>query len=324
MNPRNLFALTENQKQLYPIQPDEFPGYNWHEETEEYELPPYVEKSSLRFWYNTQCADFSTHWHNAQEIIVPLEEGYEVTVRGTSYQLEPGDIFLIPSGELHSLKAPPTGARFIFLFELDLLCRLGDFSHIRSFLTKPVHITADFCPSIYEKAISLIMQSAGYYWGSSTVKQLHIFSCLMEFYACYTDFCTKKDSFTLPSTVVSMQKDTLQRLNAVLKYMEQHYSEKITLEDAAHMVHLSKFYFTRVFKQYTGQTFYDYLNIIRIQAAVQLLKDTDTPMSRISTACGYASVSSFNRSFRKIKSCTPSEFRNFYGHGMGMKCNIIP
>ncbi|WP_455620242.1 AraC family transcriptional regulator [Eisenbergiella sp.] len=316
MNPRNLFALTSIQCQKYQVQPDDFPGYNWFETFDEYESPPYIEQSTLRFWYNNQDANFTTHWHNAVELIVPLEEGYSVTVKSETYHLEPGDIFLIPPGELHSLAAPPSGARFIFLFELNFIGQLDDFSLTRSFFTKPLHITYISHASIYEKEISLIMETAAYYWGNSSVKKLHIYSCLMEFFANYTDFCCKNVPIQSQNIGGSIPKQTSQKLNTILKYIEQHYSDKITLESAADMVNLSKFYFTRIFKQYTGKTFYDYLNILRIHASEELLMDNSNSISYISKLCGYTSVSSFNRSFRKIKECTPTEFRNLLGHGM--------
>ena len=316
MNPNFLYTLTPAQKQQYLVQPDEFPGFKALSQTEEYELPPYVENGAYRFWYNNQAADFSAHWHNAQEIIIPLERGYTVTIRDTSYHLEPGDIFLIPSGELHALGAPFSGSRFIFLFELDPLGRLEDFSYIRSFVTKPIHITAKTCPSIYEKEISLMMQTAAYYWGDSPVKQMHIYSCLMEFYACYTDFYSRQEFTLTENSPDCTLKNAAHRLNSLLQYLEQHYTEKITLEDAADRIHISKFYFTRIFKQYTGQTYYDYLNMLRIQASEALLKDTDASMKRIALSCGYSSISTFDRTFRKFKGCSPSDFRKFYGHGM--------
>lgn len=309
MNPRNLFSLTSHQRQIYQIQPDDFPGYNWHEQSDEYERPPYLDKSALRFWYNTQNSDFSTHWHNAQEIIIPLENGYTVRVQETIYHLEPGDILLIPSGELHSLSAPQTGARFIFLFELNPFSPLEDFSYIYSFLKKPIYISASVCSGIYEKQISLIMALAAHYWGNSPAKQLHIYSCLLEFYACYADYSNHISTVSSLKAVPPQPVPSTQKLNLVLEYLKQHYPEKITLESAAEIAGLSKYYFSRVFKQHTGYTFIDYLNSIRIQGAETFLAETNMTVSSISAACGYSSITSFNRHFYRLNGCTPLKFR---------------
>lgn len=55
--------------------------------------------SSLRLWYNNNMLVYPPHWHNACEMIAPVEGSYLVTVSGQTFELAPGDIFLIPSGE---------------------------------------------------------------------------------------------------------------------------------------------------------------------------------------------------------------------------------
>ena len=313
MNPKHLFTLTAHQREKYQTQPDSLPDYDWYENYDEYEQPPYMKQSTLRFWYNTQTVSYSRHWHNAHEMIVPLEEGYRVTIQSESWDLKPGDIFLIPPGELHSLEAPDSGARFIFLYELDFLSQPGFLSLTRSFLTKPVLISSASCSSIYEKEISLVMQLASHYWAESPVRLLHIYSCLLEFFACYTEFCCTDLSASHPGPASG---SSVRKLNEALSYMEQNYAGKLSLEDTARIAGFSKFYFTRIFKQYTGQTFYEYLNTLRIQASEELLLDTGLSVSQIAKACGYQSVSSFNRSFRTFRHCSPSEFRRLHGHGM--------
>lgn len=315
MNPRKLFTLTDSQKQTYQIQPDEFPGFTWSDSVEEYEVPPYIPKTTLRFWYNTQKGAFSTHWHDAQEIIVPLEEDFSVTVQNVSYHLRPGDILLIPPGELHSIQAPSSGSRFIFLLELNFFGQFGDFLRTRALLSTPVLITADTCPEIYETEISLIMQTASHYWGPSPSKLLLIYACLMNFYAYYTDYRTGGATVAVRNATHSKTGMPSEKIVRLLEYLQHHYAENITLEEAARQTALSKFYFTRIFKQQTGQTFYDYLSFLRIQAAESYLKDTSTPIADIAAACGYASVSSFNRTFRRYRECSPSEYRSLYGHG---------
>lgn len=316
MNPQKLFALTAREKAAYQIQPDKYPTYDWAASTEEYEIPPFIPKTFMRFWYNTESTSYTTHWHDAQEIIIPLEEDYTVIVQDIPFHLKPGDILLVPPGSLHSLEAPPSGSRFIFLLELTILCQLTDFFRTQSFLSRPVHITSDTCPEIYGQEIGLIMQLASHYWNDSPARQLRIYSCLMEFYACYTEFCVHKNN-TVSNTPGNLPAgDGSRKIPVLLTWLQQHYAENISLEDAASRVGLSKFYFSRVFKQHTGQTFYDYLSFLRIRSAETLLKDTSTPISEIAAACGYSALSSFNRSFRRFQKCTPSEYRNLQGHGM--------
>lgn len=328
MNPSSLFALTPEQIQSYQLQPDNFGGYVWDTAADEFERPPFMYETQLRFWYNTEDTCYDFHWHNETELIVPLEEGYTVTIQDQPWELSPGDIFLIPPGNVHALTAPPSGARFVFLYETDPLTQLNAFSHAGEFFSEPVLITSHTCPALYEKQISLIMQMASHYWGNSNVRQMHIYACLLEFYAGYTDYRQKLPLSAGQDAVFSrsdaaleamlenpsrLRPDSAQRLNELLQYIDRHYAEKITLEAAAEMSSLSKFYLTRALKQHTGQTFLDYLNARRIQAAKELLLHTAKPMPQIAKDCGFASISAFNRSFRRLTDCSPSQYRERHG-----------
>lgn len=310
MNPKRLYTLSPECCERYKTQPDHFPGYA-REKAIEYEHPPYIEKTTLRFWYNTQPDGYDTHWHDAQEIIIPLEEGYCVTVQDVIYSLEPGDILLVPPGCLHSLKGADTGSRFIFLLALNFFCQLEGFTKIRALLSQPVLITADNCPEIYGREISLIMEIASHYWSDNPVKQLYIYARMMDFYACYAEHHWKSAHLLPVPKSIPQAEELPQKINHLLGYLEQHYAEDISLDKAAQMAGLSRYYFTKVFKQHTNQTYYDYLSFLRIQAAEELLKDKSFAISDISAACGYTSISSFNRVFRKLKGTSPSEYRKY-------------
>ena len=56
----------------------------------------YLPGSTVRFWLNDEPSEYATHWHTAIEMIIPLENGYTVIVGQTTYELVPGDIFIIP------------------------------------------------------------------------------------------------------------------------------------------------------------------------------------------------------------------------------------
>ena len=69
---------------------------------------------SIRFYHNQQNWCYSPHWHMSYEMIMVIENHYGVKVDGTHYQLEPGDLIIIPSGTVHEIIAPMTGERYYF------------------------------------------------------------------------------------------------------------------------------------------------------------------------------------------------------------------
>ncbi len=74
----------------------------------------------------------------------------------------------------------------------------------------------------------------------------------------------------------------------------------------------SKFYFSRLFKQFTDVSFYKYVNQKRIEKAAKMLTEPNISITNVALSCGFESLSSFIRMFKIVKGCTPTEFRNMY------------
>ena len=69
---------------------------------------------AFRLYMNVEAENYPAHWHTDLEIIMPIENIYTAVIEKQSYCLEPNDIFIIPSGQIHELIAPPRGRRLIF------------------------------------------------------------------------------------------------------------------------------------------------------------------------------------------------------------------
>ncbi len=91
-------------------------------------------------------------------------------------------------------------------------------------------------------------------------------------------------------------------------YMEQNYTQPITLEDVAKANGMSKYHFSRVFKSETSLTFSEYLNKRRIEAAKALMSEQRMNVSEASFAVGFNDVSYFSRIFRKLTGMAPSSY----------------
>jgi AraC-like DNA-binding protein len=99
------------------------------------------------------------------------------------------------------------------------------------------------------------------------------------------------------------------RIDQVLQFISNHFSDVISLNEIAETVHMSVSAFSRFFKRTTGKNFVDYLNELRISNACMLLIDTDLNVAEICYRSGFQSLANFNRRFREIKKISPSEFR---------------
>lgn len=309
MNPAELHSITEEQKRRYFVQPDMLPSFQRSLDGN-LEYSQYVKGSPFRFWFNNQPAGFTDHWHTAMEIIFTLENTYTIEAHQQKYVMEPGDIAIIPSGTVHSISSPEKGCRFVFMFEPNLFSQLPGFNYVLSLIPQPVLINYDTNPQLYRAETALLWELVEHYWGNGLTKDLNIFSTMIRFFSTFGEHTAN----VIPPTINNSSKagSLVSRLSMVLDYLDTHYSENITLEEAANIACFSKFYFTRLFKQYTNQTFYDYLSTKRIKAAEQMLIIPNLPITEISLKAGFSSLSSFNRTFKRLKGCSPSEYRSLY------------
>ena len=108
------------------------------------------------------------------------------------------------------------------------------------------------------------------------------------------------------------QKEYTEKFLSVCNYINEHCTDNLTLDEVADLIGFSKYHFTRLFKQFTGVSFYKYLNQKRIACAEKLLVNPDISITEVSLQSGFSSLSAFIRMFKIIKDCTPTEFRNMY------------
>ncbi len=92
-------------------------------------------------------------------------------------------------------------------------------------------------------------------------------------------------------------------------YISKHFNEPLTLEDVAMHVHLHPSYFSTMFKQSTGSSFKEYLNMVRIEESKRLLSNTDFSIIDIAVAIGFEDQSYFSKVFKKYTGLTPKQFR---------------
>lgn len=96
-------------------------------------------------------------------------------------------------------------------------------------------------------------------------------------------------------------------LNSAKKYIDEHFSESLSLQDVADFVYLNPIYFSRFFKIHTGQNFSEYLLDKRMTKAAELI-NTNMKIADVSEACGYSNMGYFSRAFKEYYKCTPKEY----------------
>lgn len=102
----------------------------------------------------------------------------------------------------------------------------------------------------------------------------------------------------------------LKTIRSVIKYLESHYQEQITITDLADCAKLSPYHFSRVFKKHMNCSPYQYLTSYRINNAKKLLHNTNLSVQEIAFSSGFNSVSHFITKFKKHTNLSPKKFRD--------------
>ena len=92
-------------------------------------------------------------------------------------------------------------------------------------------------------------------------------------------------------------------------FIDRNFNRDLTLEDVSREVHVSPYYFSKLFKEQTGENFINYLTLKRIETAKQLLRDGRLNVKNICSEVGYNDPNYFSRLFKRFEGVTPTEFR---------------
>ena len=277
--------------------------------TNGHEVVDYQSGNPYRIWHNDINNGFTPHRHSALEIIVPEENGYTVICNKNTYEVQPAQILFIPPGVTHEIIAPPNGMRYIYLMNVSYFTSLRSFARIMSILSQPLLITREDNEQAYDEIYGILMQMNREYFTEKEYSDLSIPSLLLQLFISLGKNYEKQIN-SCANTLPTKRKEYMDLFTNTLKYIDEHFTERLSLEDMAAKTGFSKFHFSRLFKKYTNYNFSDYLCLRRVMEAETLLLRQDIPITDVAITSGFSSISTFNRIFKQQKGCSPSEYRN--------------
>lgn len=261
-----------------------------------YEQIPALENNfTVKFrLYKNRSSALIPHWHEHIEMMYLLEGECDFLCGGKSYPSKKGDLLIINGAEVHSFEVKKS----LTFFSILLFPSFFDDIDFTDVMMKSV-VTGDTfvrdcindMKNEYEsedKLSDMMLKSHAY----------RLVAYLARSYPSTTD-----QRVTLPSA------SRLRRLDRVLTFISENYTEKITTRQLADMCYLSEAHFCRFFKEQVGKSTLEYINQYRIEKAAVLLKNTDDQISTIAAGVGFEDINYFSRTFKKFKGITPGAFR---------------
>lgn len=109
------------------------------------------------------------------------------------------------------------------------------------------------------------------------------------------------------------KNEAIRPIRIAKQYIQQHYSEPISLEDVCAVTGFSVSYFSAMFKKESGEGFAKYLTRIRMERAKELLQETNEPITEICRMVGYGDLRHFTQTFKRTTNLNPGQYRKLYG-----------
>lgn len=277
--------------------------------------------TASEFPYNTYlCSiplDFTLvplHWHAELEIVVIKKGTGLISVDFEKRTVSSGDIVFIRPGQLHSIEQ--NGARKIeyenIILKPELLISGEADLCARQFITPlmkgELRCVTFLTPAVpgYPEISDCISRIDHLCEKRPDGYQLAVKGFLFQLVFLLLSHRQKK------STSPALQTKSLEKIKTILKYVEEHYADHITIDDMAAITFYSKSHFMKFFKAHMGTGFIEYLNDYRLTIAERLLRTSDATVLEIAEKSGFDNLSYFNRMFKRKYGQSPGKQRKLF------------
>ena len=278
---------------------------------DQHEFITYPANTSIRVWRSINEADsYAPHFHSAVEILLPLEGELYSVIDKTEYCVRTGEVLIIPAGCTHSLRMELGSVRELVLFEQNNVFTLKEFGAFRQLLSRPVYLDMEHPAreGVREKLIEMV----AVHRSGKLLRNMHCYALLLEIYAQLGESYLATNATQTEVNALNRQLSGEDAFNRALDYVNENYMDDVTLDSLAAYAGFSRYTLSRMFRQHTGTTFTQYLNKRRVTMAEELLASTKMPVTQVALQCGFNSIATFNRVFRDVRGCTPTQYRLIY------------
>lgn len=256
--------------------------------------------------YDFHCVDW--HWHPELEYVY-VKTGCAICYIGQEkVAVHAGNGILINSRAVHRFEASASTVIPNIVFSPSLL------AHEESLVYRQA------IGPVLQSGVSYVLLSADTAWQADCLQKMQeVFSCMER---------DDPDTLQVVVNLLLVWKEIIRhiqqcspqqpvghehlshlRLQLMLQYIQEHYQERITLEDIAGSVHIGKSTMMQIFHRYIHLSPIAYLIQYRIRKAAQLLKTTEKSIAAIAEETGFDSSTYFCRQFKAYYQVTPTEYR---------------
>ena len=236
------------------------------------------------------------HWHGHHEFIYIEDGNLTVYINSKMLNAKNGDIIYVSPYSLHRGIA-------------DSKCTIRGFVIPVTEWSFDSSEYAPFCsnyePLINSEKVGGILNEIAEEYNSDEYDNAEVLRAYIKLLRIYTARIIGRGNTNVTANSATVKSSA--------EYIKDNFSYAISMEDIAKNVNLSKFHFSRLFKEVTGITPMEYLKNVRVQNAVEMMELPGLTITEISSRCGFSSPGYFNKVFKKSTGFTPYEYKKLTG-----------
>lgn len=234
------------------------------------------------------------HYHNLFEIYFITSGTCVYFINNKTYHIEPGDIILVPEGVIHNTKYyTPKHTRFLINCSPQYIP-----SSVRPLLPQLLYLYRN--PAIYDEIFDLFNKVRDEFSRKDSMRD--------EILRCYTHMLFFLMARNINTRILA--DSGCEYVEQAITYLQQHYSDDISLSKIADMCSVTPVHFSRIFKKETGFGFNNYLNLVRLQKAeIALAHNPKKSVTDIAAECGFHDSNYFSAKFKALYGVSPKQFQ---------------
>ena len=259
--------------------------------------------------------EYPMHYHPDPEMIFVLEGAARIhTSYYTIDRMEENEFLFINRSTVHNIeKIGSEPCRIMSIhFHMKDIAELFSLPELAAF---SIASFDEYCPpNIIAQLRKYLVDIASSYFSLPAAKESELSDKVMECYVYmvnnfqwfyYEDYILRNYPQRMPLAQIT-------RAEEIINYVQEHYSDRLTLADVADAFYLNKYYLSHLLKDSLGMNFQDIVNAIRLNIALYPLLDSQKSIDDIAEECGFSSAAYFRKAFAKQAKVPLSRYRKTY------------
>ena len=264
---------------------------------EEYEIVAYPKLNHVRSSI-VQIINRNTHIHQALELGLVLEGDATVCIGGKSFSVHKGSLFFFNANEPHEIIADnQKGVRIAYLQVSSAFCR-EYLSCFRNLELLQNDLSGFLPPEQLAEVTGLMLDTMTEYM-SHDEGDFHALRCICNICQLYSKLMEYVPYRQITESAYLSRNKKMARLSRITEYINNNYSEKITLELLAKRENVTPTYLSHFIRDNLHMTFQTYVNSVRFERALKLLRSTTMCLTDVSVVSGFSDVKYLTRMLEK-------------------------